>query len=351
MNTVGDSAQLASSIIDSIRHGQIEPGSFLPTVRQLSETHSVAHNTAWRALKALARQGYVEAEPRKGFRVVGNGIPGIKPIAYVMSRENVFGGWDLLYRNLLTCFEQQAIRKQSYVVKLLMNAGEEHGILNHLKNNSLSGLVIDNPNLKLLKWAESNSLPAVVIDDWREDLNCDVVVQDNFAGGQLAVRHLLNKGCRRIAWFGLTLHHYHGQLRYSGSRTVITAAGKTFASERFLKIDDAGLLQAAMELLSRADRPDGILALWRPMTFAIAKAAQRLGLKSGSDLHVVGWINEEAMQEGYFPLFEEGNVPPAVVWNAADMAEVAMSALPLRYADPKRPPVCHQVPVRLWQPT
>jgi hypothetical protein len=64
---------------------------------------------------------------------------------------------------------------------------------------------------------------------------------------------------------------------------------------------------------------------------------------------VVGWINEEALQEGYLNLFDDGPVPPAIVWRAADMAEVAMDSLALRAASLNRPRVCHQVPVRLWQ--
>lgn len=349
MNTVRDSARLTSTLTDSIRNGKIEVGSFLPTVRELSEAHGVAHNTAWRVLKTLVRQGLVEAQPRKGFRVVGDVKPVVKPIAYVLSRENVFGGWDLLYRNLLHSFEQLATRKQSYVVKLIMSAGEEHIILDHLKKSSLSGLVVDVPNTKLLQWADQGSLPTVIVDDWSAGLRYDTVVQDNFSGGQLAAQHLLSKGCRRIAWFGKKLDHYHAHLRYCGSQTAIAAAGSSFVGEHFLEIDEAGMVQSAVEMLARTDRPDGVLALWRPMTRAIAKAARRLGLKIGSDIHVVGWINEEALQEGYLNLFDDGPVPPAIVWRAADMAEVAMDSLALRAASLNRPRVCHQVPVRLWQ--
>ena len=349
MNTARESAQLTTTLGASIRQGRIEAGSYLPTVRELSEEHGVAHNTAWRVLKTLERQGLVVAQPRKGYRVVGAGDPVNKPLAYVLSRENFHAGWDLLYRNLLNAFEQLAIQQHSYLLQMIMKTGDERMVLDHLKQDSLSGLVVDTPNLELLAWADRQGIPSVVVDDWCPDLGHDAVVQDNFAGGQLAAQHLLSTGCRRLAWFGKKLDHYHAHARYGGALPAVAAAGKSFEFHYFLDLNEDGLVQSAMNMLARADRPDGVLALWRPMTNAVAKAARRLGLRMGVDVHVVGWINEEAVEAGYLPLFEGGPVAPAVTWRAADMAMVALAALAQRRSEPRRPQVCHLVPVRLRQ--
>ncbi|MCK6470564.1 MAG: GntR family transcriptional regulator [Planctomycetes bacterium] len=347
MNTDVGSAQLSESLLESIEAGRIEAGSYLPSVRELSERHGVAHNTAWRALKTLERQGLVVAQPRRGYRVLGGDRRAVKPIAYVLSRENYFAGWALLYQNLLAAFESGVAAQRGCLMKLIMSPGEERMILDQLKHDSLSGLVVDAPNPALLDWAKAQRVPAVVIDDWLQDLPHDAVVQDNFAGGQLAAKYLVERGCRRIAWFGRSLEHYHAHGRYGGALPVLRAAGRAFERESFLELDEPAVEKAAYELLARADRPDGVLALWRHMTVPLVRAAKRLGLKIGKDLHLVSWLNEEAVETAYVPLFEGGAPAPAVLWRAADMAHVALGALAQRRADPGRPRIVHQVPMTL----
>lgn len=342
-----ESAQIAANLVNEIRQGRMESGSYLPTVRELSIAHGVAHNTAWRVLKTLEREGLVEAEPRKGYRVVAGCVRCPKPLTYVIARENFFAGWDLLYRNLLQAFERIAQQRNQRMMKVIMNAGEESMVLSQLKAEDLAGLVVDTPNRALLSWATEARLPAVIVDDWESDLKYDTVVQNNFAGGMLAAQYLVSKGCKRAAWFGSMLNRYHAQSRLGGALPTLAVAGVPLVEQRFASLDDPGLSQMALEMLKRPNRPDGIMALWRPMADAVAKAALNLGLRLGHDLHLVSWVNAEAIEEGYLPLFAGGPVPPAIVWRTEDMAQVALEALEQRRTHPAKPLVCHQLPVLL----
>lgn len=342
-----ESAQITANLVNEIRQGRMESGSYLPTVRELSITHGVAHNTAWRVLKTLEREGLVEAEPRKGYRVVAGCVRCPKPLTYVIARENFFAGWDLLYRNLLQAFERFAQQRNQRMMKVIMSVDEESMVLGQLKAEDLAGLVVDTPNRALLNWAAAAGLPAVVVDDWEPGLRFDSVVQNNFAGGMLAAQFLLAKGCRRAAWFGSMLDRYHAQSRLGGALPALAAAGVPVVEQRFASLDDPGLTQIALEMLKRPGRPDGIMALWRPMAEAVAKAAQVMGLRLGQDLHLVSWVNVEAIEEGYLPLFAGGPVPPAIVWRTEDMAQVALEALEQRRTQPTKPLVCHQLPVQL----
>jgi DNA-binding LacI/PurR family transcriptional regulator len=69
-----------------------------------------------------------------------------------------------------------------------------------------------------------NGFPMVVWGANLPDALYPVVGGDNAMGGYLATRHLIEQGCRRIAFFGDTSHPEAGQ-RYQGYARALTEAG------------------------------------------------------------------------------------------------------------------------------
>lgn len=344
-----NSGALLGRLRSRILAGAWSPGDYLPTVRQLSVEHGVAHNTAWRALKALEAEGLVAAQSRRGYRVLAGAAGPLTggPLAYVLSRENIVGGWDLLYRRLLESFEELAALRGCRLMKVIMSRGEEKMVLDQLSASGASGVILDSSNKDLLRWTHKSGALAVVVDDWRSGLECDAVLQDNFVGGELAVRYLIEEGAERIAWFGRNCDHHHSRARYGGAAAVLAGAGMRFSHEVSLPLDSPDLEAQAEKLLRRADRRDGLVVLWRPMAAAVAAVARRLNMKIGKDFRMVGWCCQEAYDEGYAPLFEGGPVPSAITWSVRAMAERALSHLAERVGSPKLPPVRSTVPVKL----
>lgn len=60
---------IASSLRESIRDGQLAAGEYLPSSRELSRQYQVHRHTVLVALDTLLSEGWVVAEPRRGFRV------------------------------------------------------------------------------------------------------------------------------------------------------------------------------------------------------------------------------------------------------------------------------------------
>jgi hypothetical protein len=117
-----------------------------------------------------------------------------------------------------------------------------------------------------------------------------------------------------------------------------------------IEIEAAGLTDQAAEVLSGPDRPDGVLALWRPAAVAVVAAARRLGLVPGRDFRMAGWCAEEVYADGFAPIFDGGPVPPAVVWSARDLARAALARLAERRANPGLSEVRVTIPARLRFP-
>jgi DNA-binding LacI/PurR family transcriptional regulator len=329
--------------------GKVAGGEYLPTVRQLSEDHGVSRGTAWRALKALVAEGLVAAHPRHGYRVLaGAGDPDRgTPLAYVLSEDNIIAGWDLYYRTLSASIEEAAGRRGWNLMRMIFALGREAEVFDQLTAARACGLILDTVNTELLARARRTGLPAVMVDAWRPDADFDAVVQDDFGGGQLAAAHLLESGCRRIAWFGPIGESSHAYARFGGAAARMAAGGLAFNRVVEIGLDDADLEGKARALLSGGERPDGVLTLWRPVAGAVAAAARSLYLGLGEDLRVVGWMAEEVYERGYLPLFEGMSVPPAVVWSTARMAELALARLSERRSNPGVPTTRMVVPAAI----
>jgi len=189
-------------------------------------------------------------------------------------------------------------------------------------------------------------LPAVMVDAWRPDAALDLVMQDNYAGAGLAVEHLVRKGRRRIAWFGNALDNTHSRERFGGTVAALELAGLELPRSLRVKVDPSRLMAQARALLSRPDRPTGIVALWVSLAGALTRAAQELGLVVGRDLDIVGWSPEEIYETSFRPAVGDAPVS-AVVWSIATMAASAVARLGERRTNPDMPVVKIRVPLRL----
>jgi GntR family transcriptional regulator len=63
-------SQLRAQLADAIRSGALEPGTRLPTVRQLARDLGIAPNTVAKAYRSLDDEGLIQADGRRGTRVV-----------------------------------------------------------------------------------------------------------------------------------------------------------------------------------------------------------------------------------------------------------------------------------------
>lgn len=64
--------QVVAQIRAGIERGELQPGSALPTVRQLAGDLGIAPNTVARAYGELQSEGWLVGDGRRGTRVAGN---------------------------------------------------------------------------------------------------------------------------------------------------------------------------------------------------------------------------------------------------------------------------------------
>lgn len=132
--------------------------------------------------------------------------------------------------------------------------------------------------------------PLVVWGGYKKDqVHCSVG-SDNVAGGELAATHLIERGCKSIAFFGDPTALEIAQ-RLEGCKTAMERAGL---------LDNLSILPAHLadnpadtaiaEFLSnRAVRPDGIFAASDVIAMSALRTLAELGISVPRDVKVVGY--------------------------------------------------------------
>jgi DNA-binding LacI/PurR family transcriptional regulator len=346
------SSGLAAKLRQAITGGDIAPGSFLPTERGLAQENGIAPVTARRALKILEAEGLVSAEPRKGYRVTPRASDPQRgaPLAFVLAPHRGTETWDSLHIEKLAALQKSANQRGWGFIAVGTEGYNCAQIMEQLRGASVLGAIIDAKDPGLFEAARDEGLPILAIDEWRDDLEVDAVVQDGFRGGLVAARYLLECGCRRIGWLGPMGTGFQSLERYGGAFSYFDSLEKDFEISGRWRLpfpDDPQGVAVAKDLLSSSDRPDGILSLWQGCTRSLVQAARELGLTPGKDFKMVGWCTEGEYESFFLKQFAGGPVPAAVSWDVAEMANTAVSRLAERRSNVGLSAIKIKVPVRL----
>jgi LacI family transcriptional regulator len=143
-----------------------------------------------------------------------------------------------------------------------------------------------------LRWAKSWGFPVVNVADTLKDTGLPLVTNDNQKMGQLAAAHLMERGLRYFAFYGLE-DMWYSQERCAGFRDTIVAAGhecSVFESPSSFRAMWTAQWQSREldEWLLHLPRPCGLLATHDFRAWAAIESCRRLGIRVPYDIAVVG---------------------------------------------------------------
>lgn len=350
------SGQFAALLRRKLYAEEFTSGQLLPGERTLARQFNLSGKTVRRALKILEAEALIAPESRRGYRVLGraNDPNHGHPLALVISKPATEGaGW--FYRRLLGTLQDAASRRGWSLLGIQRDGRTTGEIAAHLKAARASGAIVDSADGEVGAAIARLGLPVVLADAWCESLALDTVAQDGFLGGMLAAAYLAAQGCTRLAFVGPELQGAAPQKieRFGGAAAGAARAGLALEPGLCIGVpqgDEAAIRVRVRKLLTRAHRPDGILALWQGMSVAVDEVAAELGLLPGRDFHLVGWSTAEDYTQEFASKFKPGRVPPALVWSMAGMAEQCILRLMQRRADPHLPVSFTRLPIKLVLP-
>ncbi|MDP9170367.1 MAG: LacI family transcriptional regulator [Acidobacteriota bacterium] len=140
---------------------------------------------------------------------------------------------------------------------------------------------------------EDQNVPYVLIDRSIDSLAANFVGVDDQSVGMMGTEHLLQRGCRRIAFlYAAGLSPARGRLE--GYKRALEKHGIPLNEEYIRRLEETGdatedAAYATMkELLALASPPDAVFSFNDPIALNAMKAALDAGLRVPEDLAVVG---------------------------------------------------------------
>jgi LacI family transcriptional regulator len=139
----------------------------------------------------------------------------------------------------------------------------------------------------------ANKVPLVLLDRRVPGLHAAFVGVNDDQAGFLATRHLLDKGCRRIAHLaGPDISTGRG--RFEGFRRAVESAGLHVNPDYVIRIPSADSrsaengFEATQRLLALNPRPDGIFCFNDEAATGTLRAILEVGLRIPEDIAVIG---------------------------------------------------------------
>ncbi len=225
------------------------------------------------------------------------------------------------------------------------DADEELGILRDLRRRFVDGLILVPLSVTAEHLAElaQAAAPVVVIGSIPHDLAVDAVRADSRRGAALAVKHLHERGRRRIGFVNGPVKTTPGHARrlgyLDGLRAVAQSRDDVLCATADEWAVEAGRI-ATSRLLTRA-QPDGLLCANDLLAAGAIGAIRSAGCDVPTDVAVVGMDNSE-LTEITWPALT------SVDLGSVERARRAVELLLARIEDPTRPPARVQVDAELY---
>lgn len=135
-------------------------------------------------------------------------------------------------------------------------------------------------------------IPLVFYDRICTGVEASRVVVDDYMGAYTAVSHLIDTGCRRIAYYGTKLTMEIGKNRYNGYRDALLKNGLTPNPDWVKECDNRADAEAfTPNLLQQEEVPDAFFAVNDDTAIGILYTAKRMGFRVPEDISICGFTN------------------------------------------------------------
>ena len=230
------------------------------------------------------------------------------------------------FASILSGIEEKA-RTRGYRIMVAQSRESyerEVDICESFRKNKVCGIIVSQAKdteqydhfIKLV----SSGIPLVFYDRICPALNASRVVVDDYQAAYKAVSHLIETGCKRVAFYVSNLNMEISKNRFNGYKDALLKHGlkydesitricdnrlngyKDALYHHGLKPDEALIKQcdnpAAAEkltptMLKMKDRPDGFFAINDETAIAVMYAAKKMGLRVPEDVAVCGFTDSD----------------------------------------------------------
>ncbi len=308
--------------------GEVAPGALVASEHELVRKHKLSRVTVRRATDLLIKEGLLDRRPGKGLYVRAIEPEVTKVVKIIVGNL----AWEPSVR--IARGAKQVARKHGIEVQVCDAHGDQRedldALLNLPKNGACGAILmaLHTPSFnEAMVRVKTEGFPLVVTDYHPRDLWVPSVVSDNYQGGTLVGRHLVELGHTCIAFVGDCMASTV-RVRLDGFRDALADAGVTLPRDRVVDITsddplanwDERVQKVVTKFLKVAPQTTAIFCSCDAVARACYRVCTALGLQIPKDLSLVGFDDD--------PLAEWLTPPLTTVRQPfMEMGEVAMELL------------------------
>ena len=283
---------------------QQEPNTKLPSRAELCEEFMISRTTIDRAVTELVEQGYLYSVAGSGTyvadliaddtlirtdvmnigvlvpNIIHDTYPGIlRGIQDVMQRQNI---------NVVICNTDNDFVKQRSSLRRLINS--------HVDGLLAVPAIMNGEALtaEFLKEFVELKVPLVFCNRGVDGIAAPVVCSNNYYGGYLATKHLLERGYDRIGFLSV-LHYQTSMARYYGYMAALWERGLVFDENLVRSIPEHSRVEMGYrlmkELLASGMPVNGVFCFNDQLACGAINAIHESGLRVSDDIGVIGYDN------------------------------------------------------------
>ena len=202
------------------------------------------------------------------------------------------------FSSILTGIEEAAIVRGYYIMVALSNETYEREvrICEMFHRLKVCGVIVsqakDTRRYNHFQKLLDSQIPIVFYDRICTGVNASRVVVDDYMGAFTAVQHLIETGCRRIAFYGSPMQLEISKNRFNGYKDALLKRGLPF-DEHLVRIcdnrQDAELITP--DLFDGDYYPDAFFAVNDDTAIGILYTVKRMGLRVPEDISICGFTN------------------------------------------------------------
>ena len=172
-----------------------------------------------------------------------------------------------------------SVQNEASIVRSLVN-GRVDGVL-----ISASGEGKDHSHLQALV---DHGIPTVFFDRSYDDFQGHFVTGNDFESSRLATQHLIDNGCKNIAYLVINQNISIGKIRMDGYRKALEDNDLPFDERLILDTENDEIKnRAAIQRLLKQQKPDGIFASVERLAISTIRVAGQEGIQIPQDLKLI----------------------------------------------------------------
>ncbi len=257
--------------------------------KALRNSHEISAVTKERVLAKAAELNY-EANPfasslrKQKSKTIAVVIPEVANNFFALAINGIESIAQEKGYHVLIYLTHDDAKKEIAITKLLQN-GRVDGIM-----MSLSGQTSDTKHLEELK---EKKIPLVFFDRVAENIDAPKITTDDYNSGIKATQHLIDQGCKRIAFLSISHNLSISNKRMNGYTEALKQNGQPQSNNIVIPCNGNEEMNIKLieKLLRRKNRPDGIFAAVEKLAIHSYDICNKLKLKIPRDVKIIGFSN------------------------------------------------------------